>query len=806
MVIERLVYFCVSLVLLGYILRRYIKSKSGIFLSLFSIQVVCFITQMIALFSNIYVDWFMQMYILIFAIILPACIFIAECCNINLEEYFLLKWGDFYARRNLYEKAIEEYKKAIHKNDQNSQTFVKLGRIYNVMGDKRTAFDQFARALEINRNDYRSYYEIGVIFHDMGKDSDAQIVLDNSLRIKPDFTPASEILAAVLSTQNKYDEAIHVYQNAIKYDPDNYQLYYSKGVVHTELRDFNEARECYEKAISLNPSLYQAYFSLGQIYLLKGELELAESNFKNSLKSDELMSKSHYQLAKVYMLKEEEMKAVAQLNYAINIDSSYKYKAESEPLFAKIKDYITGIHIANQVMQQAEAIEGSRKKRIERVESGGRGNSDEQIESSDDNKQVEDVRRVESKSANSIAREKLAEETRRIANSSEIEDFSRDEVFKKEPKKENKFKKILKMILGMDDEDYYNQDDENIVQDAENMENSNNEKDVFGYGRRKSRVISKAENGNDGNETLKVSNERSEYNQFETQTRNERNTENAQSETEKTTSRVANMQQENSPRETEKEQSKIAARVAENSSSETQSEATGDTQLRAQTESAENMQFEGQTRNVGSTQYEKQTESTRDEMKSKDTSVSANNDEEGLDIFEKFKRLKIAEEKKAERLRREQKIRQLEELKEQQKEQRREIQKNQLGNTQTEKENGQYENKQENVAEKALQNNRRISTYYDSDDLDSLSEGPVIVRTVGKVESEEAKKELERLEELRKTRNFEIEDSEKRKMEIRKQIEKQLREKINDKSETDDLDDESIIGEPHFDYMDRFRR
>ena len=54
-------------------------------------------------------------------------------------------------------------------------------------------------------------------------------------------------------------------------------------------------------------------------------------------------------------------------------------------------------------------------------------------------------------------------ETRRIANSSEIEDFSRDEVFKKEPKKENKFKKILKMILGMDDVEHVKPNPEGIL-------------------------------------------------------------------------------------------------------------------------------------------------------------------------------------------------------------------------------------------------------------------------------------------------------------------------------------------------------
>ena len=68
MIIERIVYCGVCLVLLGYIFKKYLKSKSGIYLSLLAIQIVCMITQLIAFFSKIYVDVFMQIYILMLEI------------------------------------------------------------------------------------------------------------------------------------------------------------------------------------------------------------------------------------------------------------------------------------------------------------------------------------------------------------------------------------------------------------------------------------------------------------------------------------------------------------------------------------------------------------------------------------------------------------------------------------------------------------------------------------------------------------------------------------------------------------------
>lgn len=126
------------------------------------------------------------------------------------------------------------------------------------------------------------------------------------------------------------------------------------GIVRTELRDFNEAKEAYEKAIELKPDLYEAYFNLGQIHLLKGNLDEAEKNFKSSVYDKDLAAKSYYQLAKVYILNEEEIKAVTYLEYAIEIDSSYRYKADTEPLFKKIKDYLTGIHMVSQAQMKLE--------------------------------------------------------------------------------------------------------------------------------------------------------------------------------------------------------------------------------------------------------------------------------------------------------------------------------------------------------------------------------------------------------------------------------------------------------------------
>ena len=137
--------------------------------------------------------------------------------NLKVKEEHI-----FVINKNFYQKALLQ-------NSTNSETFVRLGKAYNALGDRRTAFDRFARAVELNRNDYKSYYEIGIIFNDMNKKKDAQVVLDNALRIKPDFTEAKK-----LDIYDEVKERVEILlPKANKFHKDTLNKLYPRGLEYT---------------------------------------------------------------------------------------------------------------------------------------------------------------------------------------------------------------------------------------------------------------------------------------------------------------------------------------------------------------------------------------------------------------------------------------------------------------------------------------------------------------------------------------------------------------------------------------------
>ena len=95
-------------------------------------------------------------------------------------------------------------------------------------------------------------------------------------------------------------------------------------------------------------------------------MDEATEAFRSAAQSKEIAAKSYYQLAKICILKSSEIEAISYIEYAIEIEPSYRYKAEKEPLFKDIKDYLTGVHMVSQAQMKLEkAIDEKVKKEYE---------------------------------------------------------------------------------------------------------------------------------------------------------------------------------------------------------------------------------------------------------------------------------------------------------------------------------------------------------------------------------------------------------------------------------------------------------
>mgnify|MGYP003297193183 CR=1 FL=1 len=69
------------------------------------------------------------------------------------------------------------------------------------------------------------------------------------------------------------------------------------------------------------------------------------------------------------MLKNNEIDAISYIQSSIEREPSYRYKAETEPLFKNVKEYLTGMHMVSQAQMKLEkAIDEKVKSEFEKEE------------------------------------------------------------------------------------------------------------------------------------------------------------------------------------------------------------------------------------------------------------------------------------------------------------------------------------------------------------------------------------------------------------------------------------------------------
>lgn len=126
MFLERLVYSLLCLFFLGYIAKKYSKTQVNMFLVMTALQIIASIVSIMAIINNIYLSVPLQTYTFIIGIVAPALIFSTDYIGINTAELIDILIGNYYMKHANYKKAIEKYKKAVIRNPDNSENFVKL--------------------------------------------------------------------------------------------------------------------------------------------------------------------------------------------------------------------------------------------------------------------------------------------------------------------------------------------------------------------------------------------------------------------------------------------------------------------------------------------------------------------------------------------------------------------------------------------------------------------------------------------------------------------------------------------------------
>ena len=180
-----------------------------------------------------------------------------------------------YSKAELYDDAIEHYKKAIELNPDKEWTSIvcqALGSIYGeIQGNIEAAVATYQAGIILDPNNYDLYLALGDI-HMAEYDLDKAIkAYCDAITLNPEDYRGYSKCGIALWEKDYLEEALVSYHKAIELNPENEFAHNNLGILYLDgLLDAEEALEYFETAIELNPSYTLAYFNAGRASQVMG--------------------------------------------------------------------------------------------------------------------------------------------------------------------------------------------------------------------------------------------------------------------------------------------------------------------------------------------------------------------------------------------------------------------------------------------------------------------------------------------------------------------------------------------------------
>ena len=274
---------------------------------------------------------------------------------IDILEY-TDKGAAFFANEE-YEKAIPLFKKVLKLHPEDTEAYVTLGHIYEVMGEDKKAIEAFEQALRLEPENLRIYIQLGVnymkaaryeeglntfrkaldfnprckeayanmaLYHFQKQEwAEAKDLFQNVLELDSGDTQAHNYLSVVYQRLGDYEKAISEAKAVLEKDPDDSVALLNLGSIYQATQRLDEALEVLERAVRIQPDFSRAHYFLGLIYFQRERLLDAIDAFDQAIKYDPGSAESHFNLGFIYTKLNNYQSAIKEFQAALDINPDF---------------------------------------------------------------------------------------------------------------------------------------------------------------------------------------------------------------------------------------------------------------------------------------------------------------------------------------------------------------------------------------------------------------------------------------------------------------------------------------------------
>ncbi len=201
------------------------------------------------------------------------------------DSYGFMVWYSGQDIAELNEKALAAVDRALHLDDQDSESQTALAIVLQTQGDFPAAVQAIERALELNPNDANARYRYANLLHDTGNPKQSLLELEQAVRLDPLSAAINNFYAFTLSEVGRFDEALSRYRKVEEVDPKNPMTSVNIGTIYgLSYGRLDLANLWYRKALALDPDNPWLPSLLGLVFLELDDDETAENWINKALR------------------------------------------------------------------------------------------------------------------------------------------------------------------------------------------------------------------------------------------------------------------------------------------------------------------------------------------------------------------------------------------------------------------------------------------------------------------------------------------------------------------------------------------
>ena len=181
--------------------------------------------------------------------------------------------------------AIHEFEEIIRIDPTERQSFLMLGRLFQIKGDRDKATETYKKFLGIEPGSEEGVTALAKLHMDAGNFKEAVGLLDEFVKQRPDSDTALQALGEAYSELQQYDKSADAYKRASELDPENVEIKKAEAQALFLADKIDDAAKLYQELTKADPEDGLGLLRLGQIYRRQAKYDQARQYLQKAIQS-----------------------------------------------------------------------------------------------------------------------------------------------------------------------------------------------------------------------------------------------------------------------------------------------------------------------------------------------------------------------------------------------------------------------------------------------------------------------------------------------------------------------------------------